>query len=68
MVPGGDTELVSLAEIACTTYEARGGMAAIAAVRAAQPNITFRKKDPMLIPDAPTLLENHAVNYYCPWV
>lgn len=68
VVPGGDAELVSLAKIACTTYATQGGMAAIAAVRAAQPTITFRNKDPMLIPDAPTLLELHAVNHYCPWV
>lgn len=66
VVPGGDTELVSLAKIACTTYEAKGGMAAITAVRAAEPNITFGNKDPMLMLDAPTKLENFAVTYYCP--
>ena len=64
VVPGDDTELVSLAQIACTTYEAEGGMAAIAAVRDAEPNITLGKKDPTLILDAPTLLENFAVTYY----
>jgi hypothetical protein len=68
VVPGGDTELISLAKIACAAYDSQGGQAAIAAVRAKQPNIAIRNKDPMLVLDAPTLLEIRAVNYYCPWL
>ena len=67
-VPGGDAELLLLANVACDAYEKRGGLAAIAAVKAAEPNITFSSKDPMLILDAPTLLENKALTYICPWV
>jgi hypothetical protein len=67
-VPGGDAELLWLANVACDAYEERGGLAAIAAVKAAEPNITFSRKDPMLILDAPTLLENKALTYICPWV
>ena len=43
-----------LANVACDTYDKGDGLAAIAAVNAAEPNITFSKKDPMLILDAPT--------------
>lgn len=67
-VPGGDAELVLLANVACAAYDKDGGSAAIAAVEAAEPNITFSRKDPMLILDAPTLLENKALTYICPWV
>ena len=36
-VPGGERELLSLAQIACAAYDKSGGLAAIAAVKAAQP-------------------------------
>jgi hypothetical protein len=65
-VPGGDAELLLLANVACDAYEMGGGLAAIAAVKAAEPNITFSRKDPMLILDAPTLLEIKALTYICP--
>ena len=65
-VPGGDGELVWLAKVACDAYDKSGGLAAIAAVKAAEPNITFSKKDPRLILDAPTFLENKALIYICP--
>lgn len=45
-VPGGDTELVLLANVACAAYDKSGGMAAIAAVKAAEPNVAFSTKDP----------------------
>jgi hypothetical protein len=66
VVPGGDEELLMLANVACAAYEKGGGLAAVAAVKAAQPNITFSQKDPRLIPDAPTFLELKALNYICP--
>ena len=65
-VPGGDAELLFLANVACAAYDKDGGLAAIAAVKDAQPNITFSKKDPLLILDAPTFLENKALTYICP--
>ena len=64
-VPGRDTELLLLANVACDTYDKGDGLAAIAAVKAAEPNITFSKKDPMLILDAPTFLENKALTHIC---
>ncbi len=66
MVPGGDDELLLLANVACAAYEKDGGLAAVAAVKTAQPNITFSKKDPRLITDAPTFLELRALDYICP--
>lgn len=45
-VPGGDAELVSLANVACTTIQNQGFSAAIDAVRAAEPKLTFAKKNP----------------------
>ena len=65
-VPGGDAELVVLANVACAAYDRDGGLAAIAAVKAAEPNITFSRKDPVLILDAPTFLEIKALTYICP--
>jgi hypothetical protein len=44
-VPGGDAELLSLANVACDAYRKGGGLAAIAAVKAAEPNITYSRKD-----------------------
>ena len=66
MVPGGDEELLMLASVACAAYEKGGGSAAVAAVKAAQPDITFSSKDPRLILDAPTFLELRALDYICP--
>jgi hypothetical protein len=68
MVPGGDTELVSLAKVACTA-DAQGlvGRDVAAKVRAAEPQIKFGQKDPKYLVDDPAIhLENNALSYVCP--
>jgi hypothetical protein len=67
-VPGGDTELLSLAKVACAA-DAQGlvGRDVAAKVRAAEPQINFGQKDPKLIVDDPAIfLQNAALSYVCP--
>jgi hypothetical protein len=66
VVPGGDPELISLAKIACAAEASTTGPGGAAAVKAAEPNVTFANKDPMLTTDAPTLLMMRALDSYCP--
>ena len=67
-VPGGYTELLSLAKVACAA-DAQGlvGRDVAAKIRAAEPQIKFGRKDPALIVDDPAIfLQNAAFDYICP--
>lgn len=68
VVPGGDTELMSLGRQACAD-DAKGliGRDVAAQLRTVEPNIRYARKDPALIVDDPAIfLQNAAFNYLCP--